>query len=142
MLVDKATPVQQLDGSLEAEDRGLHQHLLLPLRHVTLLLCRLGALRVLSPCKELHPFLQNRPEQVSSTGCCCQKMKCVIQCVKGYMAEQESAGQRTKNEVCKEIQAVVCTKKRLICLRQEAVSRSYKCYCACEQVICADVRVS
>ncbi len=69
MLVDKTTPVQQLDGSLEAEDRVLQQHLLLPLRHVTLPLCMLGALGVLSPCKELHPFLQHRPQQVSSTGC-------------------------------------------------------------------------
>ena len=79
VLVDKPTPVQQLDGSLEAEDRVLLQHLLLSLRHVTLPLCMLCALGVLSPCEELHPFLQHRPELVSSIqciqlGCCCQKM--------------------------------------------------------------------
>ncbi len=74
MLVDKTTPVQQLDGSFKAEDRVVQQHFLLPLRHVTLPLCMLGILGMLSPCKELHPFLQHRPEQVSSTGCCCQKM--------------------------------------------------------------------
>ncbi len=60
MLVNKTTPVQQLDGGLEAEDGVLHQHLLLPLRHVTLPFCMLGAPGVLSPCKELHPFLQHR----------------------------------------------------------------------------------
>ena len=65
MLVDKPTPVQQLDGSLKAENGVLHQHLLLPLRHVTLPLCMLGTLGMLSPCKELHPFLRPRPEQVT-----------------------------------------------------------------------------
>lgn len=79
VLVDKPTPVQQLNGSLEAEDRVLLQHLLLSLRHVALPLCMLCALGVLSPCKKLHPLLQHRPELVSSIrriqfGCCCQKM--------------------------------------------------------------------
>ncbi len=91
MLVDKTTPVQQLDCSFEAEDGVLHQHLLLPVRHVTLPLCMLGALGMLSPCKELHPFLQHKPQHVSRTGLYCHRADwCAIWYVKCYMAEQEN----------------------------------------------------
>ncbi len=41
MLVNKATPVQQLDSSFKAEDWMLGQQLLLPGRHVALPLCML-----------------------------------------------------------------------------------------------------
>ncbi len=135
MLVDKTTPVQQLDGSLEAEDGVLHQHLLLPLRHVTLPLCMLGALGVLSPSKELHPFLQHKPEQVSSTGLSCHRNDCwyPVWYVKSYMAEQDCSRQHTKHHACKGIRAdAPSTKQQANCLRQKAVSRSYMSSCGCE----------
>lgn len=57
MLIDKSTPVQQLDGSLEAEDGVVVHHLGLLLWHLTLPLCIPCCSRTLCPCKELHPFL-------------------------------------------------------------------------------------
>ena len=57
MLINKATPVEQLDCSLEAEDGVALQQLLLLLWHVACPLTHLCILCPLCPGKELKPLL-------------------------------------------------------------------------------------
>ena len=57
MFIYKATPVQQLDGSLKTEHGVAFQQLLLLLRHVACPLCQLCTFCALCPGKELEPLL-------------------------------------------------------------------------------------